>query len=79
MKRTLPAIMLILVCLSNGYHVNTDYVIALDEESQKLCIRAIGDRWGDIQTYERLNVTKEDIQNIKDAMGVYEKEEGEVR
>lgn len=71
MKRTLPATMLILVCLSNGKCVNTDWVSMLDERYKMVYV---GSRMrGDIVH----DLTDEDIQNIKDAMGVYEKEEGE--
>lgn len=70
MKRTLPAIMLILVCLSNGKHINTDYVFELIEKYKVLLYGS------DTLHHREYYLTDEDIQNIKDAMGVYEKEEG---
>jgi len=56
---------LILVLLSNGNYINTDYIQFID----------VKDKWinmGRLSSYYwYFDVTEKDIENIKDAMGVY--------
>jgi len=61
---------LILVLLSNGNYINTDYIQFIDVKEK--WIKIDSNNMGRISSYYwYFDVTEKDIENIKDAMGVY--------
>jgi predicted DNA-binding helix-hairpin-helix protein len=61
---------LILILLSNGIYVNTDYIQFIDVKEKWI---KIDSRYGGYihSSYWYLDVTEKDIEVIKESMGVY--------